>query len=120
MLVLTEPLSFWGAFDPHTGLVIDARHPQRDAKLSDRIVLLPETRGSGTAAGAFAEAIRLRTAPAGIVLGKPDVNLAIGALIAASLYGHECPVLAVSRRDYALLQRTSHAVIARDGIIEAN
>ncbi|MDP9137955.1 MAG: DUF126 domain-containing protein [Pseudomonadota bacterium] len=118
VLVLTEPLSFWGAFDPLTGLVIDARHPERGAKLSDRIVVLPETRGSGTAAGAIAEAIRLRTAPAAIVLGKPDMNLAIGALIAGTLYGHECPVLAVSAGDYAHLQRASHATIARDGTIE--
>jgi predicted aconitase with swiveling domain len=118
VLVLAEPLSFWGAFDPRTGVVIDAHHPQHDAKLSGRIVLLPETRGSGTAAGAIAEAIRLRTAPAAIVLGKPDMNLAIGALIAASLYGHECPVLTVSAGDYAQLQRASHAVITRDGAIE--
>jgi predicted aconitase with swiveling domain len=119
VLVLAEPLSFWGAFDPRTGVVIDAHHPQRDVKLSGLIVLLPETRGSGTAAGSIAEAIRLRTAPAAIVLGKPDMNLAIGALIAASLYGHECPVLTVSAHDYAQLQLATHAVIARDGTIEA-
>ncbi len=118
VLALTEPLSFWGAFDPATGIVIDARHPQRNARLSNRIVLLPETRGSGTAAGAIAEAIRLHTAPAAIIMLRPDINLAIGALIAASLYGHECPVLTVSAEDYVDLSRSAHAVIGRDGTIE--
>ena len=119
VLALTEPLSFWGAFDPATGIVIDAQHPQRDARLSNRVILLPETRGSGTAAGAIAEAIRLRTAPAAIIMLRPDMNLAIGALIAALLYGHECPVLTVSAEDYACLCRASRAVIAPDGAIEA-
>ena len=81
---------------------------------------MPETRGSGTSPGAIAEAIRLGTAPAAIILGKPDVNLAVGALVAASLYGRRCPVLAVSAADYVRLARASHAAIGRDGNIEAS
>jgi predicted aconitase with swiveling domain len=120
LLVLTEPLSFWGAFDPLTGIIIDTHHPQRGANLGGRIVVMPESRGSGTASGAIAEAIRLRTAPAAIILGKSDVNLAIGAFIAASLYGHCCPVLAVGAGDYAELCRAASATIAEDGVIETD
>src|SRR5439155_1142985 len=49
--LLTEALSFWGGFDPKTGDIIDIHHPQRGANLARRIVLIAETRGSGTSSG---------------------------------------------------------------------
>jgi predicted aconitase with swiveling domain len=41
----------------------------------------------------LAEAIRAGTSPAGIVLGEPDEIIAIGALVAAELYGVQCPIV---------------------------
>ena len=64
VLVLDEPLSFWGAFDPRTGVVLDVHHPQRGACLTGKVLLMRESRGSGSSPGAIAEAIRLGTAPA--------------------------------------------------------
>jgi len=118
-LVLHEPLSFWGAFDPRSGTIVDARHPQRGACLTGRILLLPETRGSGSSPGAIAEAIRRNTAPAAIILSKPDVNLAIGAFIAAVLYGRRCPILSLGQPAYDRLAAAAHLSIAEDGSIEA-
>jgi predicted aconitase with swiveling domain len=117
-LVLDEPLSFWGAFDPLTGTIIDTHHPQRGQCLSGRIVLMPETRGSGSAPGAIAEAIRRNTAPQAIVLMRSDVNLAIGSFIAATLYGRRCPVLSVKRPHYEQLSSATHITIEEDGTIE--
>jgi predicted aconitase with swiveling domain len=119
LLVLAEPLSFWGSFDPKTGTIVDIRHPQRGERLAGRIVLMPETRGSGSASGAIAEAIRRNTAPLGIILMKPDVNLAIGSLIAATLYARQCPILSIGKPDYDALAAASHVAIAEDGTIEA-
>jgi predicted aconitase with swiveling domain len=117
-LVLTEPLSFWGAFDPLTGTIIDTHHPQRGQCLSGRIILMPETRGSGSAPGAIAEAIRRNTAPQAIVLMRSDVNLAIGSLIAATLYGRRCPILSVARPAYEQVASAAHVIISEDGSIE--
>ena len=36
LLVLDEPLSFWGGFDPVAGEVIDCAHPQCGESLADR------------------------------------------------------------------------------------
>jgi predicted aconitase with swiveling domain len=119
ILVLSEPLSFWGAFDPRTGMIVDSHHPQRGEILGGRILLLPETRGSGSAPGAIAEAIRCSTAPLAIILLKPDVNLAIGSFIAAVLYGRHCPILSVSAQDYERLAATTFMSIAADGTIDA-
>jgi uncharacterized protein len=116
-LVLTEPVSFWGAYDPRTGKIVDTHHPQSGAYLGGHILLLPETRGSGGTPGGIAEAIRRGTAPLGIILITPDINLAIGAAVAARLYGSQCPVLAVSEDDYVTLTKARHIGIAEDGQI---
>jgi uncharacterized protein len=119
VIVLEEPLSFWGGFDPRTGAIIDVHHPQRGARLGGSIVLMSEARGSGTAPGAIAEAIRLETAPAAILLIEPDVNIAIGAAVARALYGRACAVLALDRKSYAALARTSAATVTEDGLVTA-
>jgi uncharacterized protein len=117
VLVLTEPLSFWGAYDPRTGRIVDTHHPQSGAYLGGHILVLPETRGSGGTPGGIAEAIRRGTAPRGIILIAPDINLAIGAAVAAKLYNKPCPVLSVTKADYAKLSKASHITIASDGQI---
>jgi uncharacterized protein len=119
-LVLAEPLSFWGAFDPITGHIVDAHHPQCGACLTGRIVIMPETRGSGSAPGSIAEAVRRGTAPLALILLKPDVNLAVGSFIAAALYGKSCPVLSVDPSDYRRLAEAAHIAIAEDGTIDAS
>jgi predicted aconitase with swiveling domain len=117
VLVLEEPLSFWGAFEPRTGLIIDVHHPQRGASLAGTILLMRESRGSGSAPGAIAEAIRLRTAPAAIVLVEPDVNLAIGAAVAERLYGHPCSVLCVDGDAFQRLGEARRLRVASGGEI---
>ena len=119
LLGLDEPLSFWGAFEPRTGVIIDVHHPQRGACVTGTILLMHESRGSGSAPGAIAEAIRLGTAPAAIILGVPDVNLAIGAEVAATLYGRHCAVLVVSADDLAELRHASHARVTLAGEVTA-
>ena len=92
-LVLAEPLSFWGGVDPVTGRVIDVHHPDLGACISGRILVMAGARGSSSASSVLAEALRLGTAPAGIVLGTPDPILTVGALVAEDLYGLSCPIV---------------------------
>jgi predicted aconitase with swiveling domain len=94
-LVLDESLSLWGGLDPATGQVSEPRHPQHGAVVSGRIVIMPAARGSSSSASVLAEAVRAGTAPAGIVLGESDLILAIGAAVAAELYGVEIPIVVV-------------------------
>ena len=117
VLALDEPLSFWGAFEPRTGVILDVHHPQRGACVAGTILLMRESRGSGSAPGAIAEAIRLGTAPAAIVLVTPDVNLAIGAEVAETLYGKCCPVVTVTDDELASLSAARHLRLAADGAI---
>ncbi|HUR42968.1 MAG TPA: DUF126 domain-containing protein [Aestuariivirga sp.] len=117
VLALDAPLSFWGGFDPRTGMILDVHHPQRGVCLAGVILLMREARGSGSAPGAIAEAIRLGKAPGGIVLIAADVNLAIGAQVAGTLYGKACPILAVTAPGYAILKQAANLRIGRGGAI---
>lgn len=117
VLALDAPLSFWGAFDPRTGLIIDVHHPQKGRCLSGAILMMRETRGSGTASGGLAEAIRLGTAPAALILVKPDINLTVGAMVAETLYGRSCPILAVGEADYRRLSKQRALAIDAEGHI---
>jgi predicted aconitase with swiveling domain len=92
-LVLDEPLSFWGGVDPATGDIVDVHHPQRDANVAGRVLVMPSGRGSSSSSSVLAEAIRAGTAPAAIVLGEPDPILALGAIVARELYGRSLPVV---------------------------
>ena len=116
-LILTEPLSFWGAFDPRTGAIVDTHHAQCGAVLGGHILVLPETRGSGGTPGGIAEAVRRGTGPLGIVLITPDINLAVGTQVAAALYGRACPVIAVTEQEYEGLARCKEIAISRDGAV---
>jgi predicted aconitase with swiveling domain len=116
-LVLDEPLSFWGGFDPARGTIIDRQHPQCGACLAGKVLVLPGSRGSaGTPAG-LAEAIRRGLGPVAVLLRAPDVNIAVGAMVAARLYGHEVPVLVVKSEDYDRLAAGDEVSVETDGTV---
>jgi predicted aconitase with swiveling domain len=102
-LVLSEGLSLWGGLDPATGRLIDAHHPQRGAVLTGRVLVMPSGRGSSSSASVLAEAVRAGTAPAAIVLGEPDLILAIGAAVAEELYGVRVPVVVLPPDELAAI-----------------
>jgi predicted aconitase with swiveling domain len=99
-IVLDQPLSFWGGVDPASGTVIDRRHPQAGASVGGRVVVMPFGRGSSSSSTVLAEAIRLGSAPAAIVLLEPDPILALGAAVAHELYGRSLPVVVLPSDDY--------------------
>jgi hypothetical protein len=115
-LVLEEGLSLWGGMDPATGELIDAHHPQRGASLTGRILVMPSGRGSSSSASVLAESVRAGTAPAGIVLGEPDLILAIGAAVAEELYGIRVPVV-VAPEVGAAMREGETVRIGHDGSV---
>ena len=119
-MVLDEALSFWGGFDAQTGIIVDQHHPQKGSCVAGRFLVLPESRGSaGTPAG-IAESIRRGVGPAAIALGKADVNVAVGAMVAAALYGVEIPVLVISEAQRAGLRSGDRVETDRDGHVRVS
>jgi predicted aconitase with swiveling domain len=92
-LVLGEPLSLWGGVDPASGAVVDVRHPQHGTSIKGRVLVMRAVRGSSSSSSVLAESVRAGSAPAAILLGEPDLILAVGAAVAEELYGVRVPVL---------------------------
>ncbi len=92
LIVLDEGLSLWGGYEPKTGRIVDRSHPQFGESLAGKIVFMPHGRGSSSSSSVLAEAMRVGTAPAGLLLGEPDSILVIGSLVSRFLYGVECPI----------------------------
>ena len=76
-------------------------YPQFGISLRERVLVMPSGRGSSSSV--LAEAMRLGTAPAGILLREPDPIVVLGAVVARELYGVELPVVALDERDYRSL-----------------
>ncbi len=91
-LTTDTPLSFWGGVDPHTGEIIDRRHPLFGASIAQRVLVLPSGRGSCSASGVLLEAIANGTAPAGIIVSEVDPIIGLGAILGDELLGRTVPV----------------------------
>jgi predicted aconitase with swiveling domain len=103
VVVLEEPLSFWGGVDAREGIVVSEHHPQFGVLLRERVLVMPSGRGSSSSSSVLAEAIRLGTAPAGILLREADPIVVLGAVVARELFGVELPVVALDEEDYRSL-----------------
>jgi predicted aconitase with swiveling domain len=110
-LVLTQPLNAWGGLDPHTGQIVHHSHPQKGADISGTVLVLEETRGSGTNAQIFAQTWAEGHGPAGIILLRPDFVLSVGAVVSTELYATTCPILVVSEAIYETIQTGMQAEI---------
>lgn len=115
LLVLDEPLSMWGGLDPETGEIIDRRHPQSGVVVTGSILVLPHGRGSSSSASVLAEAIRVGTAPAAIVLAEPDDIILLGALVAEELYALTCPIAVAAPEEYETLRTGPTVSLDADG-----
>jgi predicted aconitase with swiveling domain len=114
-LVLDEALSFWGGVDPASGLIIDARHPQRGTSVAGRVLVMGSVRGSSSSSSILAEAVRAGFAPAAILLGEPDLILAVGSAVAEELYEVRVPVLHLSPADLATIPDGAIVAIGEGG-----
>ena len=116
-LVLHQGLSFAMAVDVETGHIIDVHAGQAGESLIGRVLVMPSGRGSSSASTSLAEAIRLGTAPAAMVLGEVDEILAVGAIVARRLYGRTCPIIVLGATERAQIVTKDRITIAEDGVV---
>lgn len=113
---LTAPISFWGGVDPQTGLIANVRHPQYGQSVSGKVLCLPATVGSSSAAAVLLELVHSNRAPAAILLHEPDAILLLGLIVAEEMGLTIPPAYQLDRETYAGLdQRQLH--ISEQGTI---
>ncbi|SDO38395.1 DUF126 domain-containing protein [Phyllobacterium sp. OV277] len=110
-LVLTAPISFWGGVNPKTGLIADVRHPQHGVAITGKVLCLPGTIGSSSAAAVLLELVYAGLAPAAIILHEPDAILLLGLIVAQEM-DHGTPMaLKLDREAFGCL---SHKILQID------
>jgi uncharacterized protein len=102
-LVLSEPLNAWGGLDPTTGRIVHHSHPQRGADVTGTVLVLEETRGSGTNAQILAQTWAEGHGPVAVVLARADYVLCVGAVVSQELYGVTCPVVVLDDEHHRTL-----------------
>ena len=98
-LVADIPLSFWGGFDPETGVIIDRRHPLAGQLATDRVLIIPSGRGSCSGSGVLLESIRNGTAPVGIITSRLDPVISLGCILGDELYASHPPFVVIPDRN---------------------
>ncbi|MGX1788317.1 cis-3-hydroxy-L-proline dehydratase [Bosea sp. NPDC055332] len=116
IVVLTEPLSFWGGVDPATGAVIDVHHPAHGVCLAGAIVLMPTSRGSCSGSGVLLELALSGRNPAALVFAGAEDTLTLGAIVASEMFGHRIPVVRLAEEAFTVLSRVTEATIAPGAI----
>ncbi|HUI16564.1 MAG TPA: DUF126 domain-containing protein [Alphaproteobacteria bacterium] len=118
VLRLGAPISFWGGIDPQTGIVIDARHPDRGRSIAGRVLCLPGMIGSSSASAVMLELLRQHLAPAALVLGETDAILALGVVVGRELGYPAIPILELAPAEQETLPQEVLVRIREGGVIE--
>lgn len=117
-LALTAPISFWGGVNPRSGEIADVRHPERGRTIAGKVLMIPETIGSSSAAAVLLELVHAGLAPGAVILHEPDAILLLGLVVAREM-GLATPIaLRLDRSHFAGLHGRMVAV-STDGAIEA-
>ncbi|MCP3976682.1 MAG: DUF126 domain-containing protein [bacterium] len=116
VVVLDEPLSFWGGFDVVSGRISDAHHPQYGTLLTGKVVVMPYSRGSSSTASSLAESIHRGTGPAAILLDEPDEIVVLGAVVPGELYDQWHPVAVIGAALRSQLETGQMMSVSEDGI----
>ena len=114
IVVCNEGLSFWGGVDPDTGVIIDIHHPNCGEQLSDKIVLMPTSRGSCSGSGVLLQLAQNGKAPAAIIFRESEDILTLGAMIAERLFNKKIAILRLEPQIYEILSEQKSAKI--DGL----
>ena len=102
-MALTAPISFWGGVNPKTAEIADVRHPEYGQRINGRVLLIPATIGSSSAAAILLELVHAGIAPAAVVLHEPDAILLLGLIVAREM-GYPTPMaLRLDAREFAAL-----------------
>jgi predicted aconitase with swiveling domain len=115
LLLLTEPISFWGGVDPASGAIIDVHTSRRGSVIANTVLAIAELRGSSSASAILLELIYRDRAPAAILLADVDAILVLGAITGREMGWRTPPILRVSKADLLTLQNDSIAEIDPTG-----
>jgi predicted aconitase with swiveling domain len=111
LLTTAQTVSFWGGVDPAKGIINDPRHELFEESIVGKVLAFPYGKGSTGTPMVILELVRVKKAPAALVLMEADPLLLSGPIIARHFYGEIIPVVTVKSEGFQLLKTGLHAVV---------
>jgi predicted aconitase with swiveling domain len=104
LLLLPEPISFWGGVEASSGMVIDGQSSKCGSSVANTVLAIAELRGSSSASAVLLELIYRDRAPAAILLAEVDAILVLGAITGREMGWQTPPILRVAKADLVRLE----------------
>ncbi len=113
-LVAKTRLSFWGGFDPATGIITEKKNPLEGQTLKNKVVIFISTKGSSGTSNMLNLAKRFGTQPAAFINTELDCLAVIGCQI------HGIPMMTDLDQDpFSVIQSGDWVKVDADrGIVE--
>lgn len=118
VIATDTPLSFWGGFDAQSGMVIDQHHPLKNQRITGKVFVLPEGRGSCTGSVELLEALYAGSGPSAVILKTADEIISLGAVVADEIFNISIPVITLSEPDFELACQAKFIKVYQDGTVE--
>lgn len=80
-VIAPDRISFWGGFDPQTGLIVDPYSSLRGRDITGAVLILLSSKGSSGTSGMLSLAARSGHAPAAMVHVEVDPISVMGCLV---------------------------------------
>ena len=80
-LTTSQPISFYGGVDPDTSTILEKGHELEGQKVSAKILVFPNGKGSTVGSYTLYRMKKNGTAPAGIINKECETVVAVGAII---------------------------------------
>ena len=81
-IVSSEPIGFYGGIDINTGVVIEKGHPLEGQKVTDKILVFPQGKGSTVGSYVIYGIQKNGVAPKGIINKETETIVATGVILA--------------------------------------
>lgn len=105
-LVSRSPIGFYGGIDIKTGIVIEKNHELEGQKVTDKILVFPNGKGSTVGSYVIYGLKKNNVAPAAIINSETETIVATGVILA--------DIVCVDSVDISMIKTGLHVSIAAD------
>ena len=81
LIVSTEPISFLGGVNPENGEIIDPNHELKGEIIKDKVLFIPQGKGSTVGSYVIFQMMKNNTAPKAIICLNAEPIIATGAIM---------------------------------------
>jgi predicted aconitase with swiveling domain len=115
VILLTEPISFWGGVSPITGTLTDPRSRNHHRAIAGAALFISELRGSSSGSSVLLELIHRALAPSALIIDSPDAILAVGTIVGREMGWRSPPIFRLPANEHRRISDGAIVSITQGG-----